>query len=279
MGVIKVVFCLTLFVLLLEGARARVPPQNDSSEQTESKRVSLSSSDLSRMNLSSLENTYEEIASDVDHRKGQVAPYVGQALKWGQSQRSIPKLKKALARGLNYTKKNILEAHKKAKGKICEHQATAKNMIGFFPPSDPELKKLTDSTDSYSQAPGFQKLDQLIIQFESVEDRADSQLNPVTGRMPITLTKWKAYFARRGREAEKLFNSEMDLIKTASQTVIDTLSDAFIIKDNLEEPMKIGQKSMNIEEKAALLRMVIALGEKLGCTHKNWDDDRSDEDD
>nr|QHB15638.1 SP13.7 [Bemisia tabaci] len=97
--------------------------------------------------------------------------------------------------------------------------------------------------------------------------------------MPITLTKWKAYFARRGREAEKLFNSEMDLIKTASQTVIDTLSDAFIIKDNLEEPMKIGQKSMNIEEKAALLRMVIALGEKLGCTHKNWDDDRSDEDD
>nr|QHB15693.1 SP40.9 [Bemisia tabaci] len=224
--------------------------------------------ELGDMILQQLDKTNEELASSADRRKDQVPKFLEKVNSWAQTLDDMLQMKQSLNRSLTFAEGKINAAYKEAKDKLCGHHKTVKGYLELFPPADPEVAKLITSYGKKGTQQGLvvKKFDELLNQLQGLLARYGRHKSPEESEDPTTLDKWKAYFMRKSREAQATFSIEIDNIKESARSVLEALSNAIIISNNLKTAPKGGLELKNSKDKAAFLRMVSQLDTKLGCS-------------
>nr|XP_018904513.1 PREDICTED: uncharacterized protein LOC109035366 [Bemisia tabaci] len=249
-------------------ARSDENVDDKSSEHQDEKSSSDMKTELGDMILQQLDKTNEELASSADRRKDQVPKFLEKVNSWAQTLDDLQQMKQSLNRSLTFAEGKINAAYKEVKDKLCGHHKTVKGYLDLFPSADPEVAKLMTSSGKKGTQQGLvvKKLDELLNQLQGLLARYRRHMSPEEFEDPSTLDKWKAYFMRKSREAQATFSIEIDNIKESARSVLEALSNAIIISNNLKAAPKGGLELKNSKDKAAFLRMVSQLDTKLGCS-------------
>ncbi|CAH0388838.1 unnamed protein product [Bemisia tabaci] len=274
----RVLFAVSLAVLIAQGAHSRIqygadgePEKTDKTEDASTALTTVAEDSLSQKvsataapeldhpsELQVIDDTTKEIVTEMEQRVSKAKEYVQQVNQWIGWAYSVGTVKKAVKRSLKMGRRDIAQARFQVRNILCDRYDNFKIITDSSTPADPELVEAVKTLES-PEAP-------LNPVFTGLKEHNKRLLRRQKSQEPHTLNEWKEYFMKVSKESMDSYTEEMTQIEKSAQSSLNTLYNALVIWQDANRDLKGGQeKPTNVEEKLALIRPAMKLGEQLGC--------------